>query len=159
MNFDRNEYLTVKEAAGLTGKSESTIKRFVNVNKGKKKHFKFETLPTGHKKIYVSKTFLTVSFDHKPTSNTKSDPLKADSKDSGNQPFVDYLLSQLAQKEEQLKAKDQRIEALMDKQMDNVDKLLVLQDQAQQLQSQQLQSQQKQIEDDSSKKKRWWQRK
>ena len=159
MTFDRNEYLTVKEAAGLTSKSESTIKRFVNENKGNKKYFKFEELPTGHKKIYISKAFLMVSFEKKSTPNTKSDSLKTDSKDSVNQPFVDYLLSQLAQKEEQLRAKDQRIEALMDKQMDNVDKLLVLQDQAQQLQSQQLQSQQKQIEDDSSKKKRWWHRK
>lgn len=152
MTFDKNEHLTVKEAAALVGKSESTIKRFVRENKGNKKYFKHEKLPTGHKKIYISKAFLELSFNSsKSTAKDKSEPLTKESKSTANQQFVDYLLSELEKKNEQLKEKDEKIQSLLDKQMDNVDKLLQLQDQAQKLQAMQ---NQKQLEEDTTKPKR-----
>lgn len=153
MTFDRNEYVTVKEAVGFVGKSESTIKRFVRENKGRKNYFKYETLPTGMEKIYISKSFLELSFNgQKSTVNEKNEPLN---KNNGNQQFVDYLLSELDRKNEQLKEKEERIQSLMEKQMGNVEKLLQLQDQAQKLQAM---YSQKQL-DEVVAKKRWWQRK
>lgn len=63
------KYLSIKEAAALTGKSESSIKRFVNQVKTKEPekyrdtlHFKFEKLSNGSDKILISETYLTARF-------------------------------------------------------------------------------------------------
>lgn len=161
MNFNKDDYLTVKEAAVLTEKSVSTIKRFANENKGNSKWFRYESLPTGYQKIYISKVFIERSFETKLTTKIKIEPLSEPSKNTAEQQFLEYLKSEIEKKDEQLKSKDDEIKRLLEKQLENVDKLLVLQSQAQELhRGQQLQSQQKQIEDNSfNKKKRWWQRK
>lgn len=154
---DKNvKYLTVKEAAEFTGKSESTIKRLVRLEKGNKKVFKYEDLPTGFRKIYISKSFLEHYYDQSSsTVKEKNDPLKNTEKSNVNQGFVDYLLAEVERKNEQLKERDKKIFELMEKQTETVDKFLQLQDQAQKLQAV---YSQKQLEE-SIPKKRWWQRK
>ena len=116
MDIDENMFLTVKEAAGLTGKSVSTIKRFANNNKRYRKHFRYETLPTGHQKIFISKAFIETSFQIDSTSISKKRTLEST---SANPLFVDYLLSEIAKKDEELKAKDRRIDSLLDRLMSN----------------------------------------
>ena len=116
MGIDKNIFLTVKEAAGLTSKSVSTIKRFANNNKHYRKHFKYETLPTGHQKIFISKAFIETSFQIDSTSISKKRTLEST---SANPLFVDYLLSEIAKKDEELKAKDRRIDSLLDRLMSN----------------------------------------
>lgn len=107
------KYYTVKEAAEITGKSESTIKRIVRNTKtnkpssiANKKYFKFEILPTGHEKIFISKGFLEEFFNvHNPTINERS----SDRYDGGvDNPLIEFLKQQLIEK-------DKQIEALMDR--------------------------------------------
>lgn len=154
MNFNKNDYLTVKDAAVLTGKSVSTIKRFANDNKGKKKWFRYESLPTGHQKIYISKVFIERSFKTKTKTTIKNEPLKETLKNTSEQQFLEYLKSEIDKKDEQLKSKDDEIKRLLEKQLENVDKLLVLQSQAQELHR----GQQIQIENSNKKKKGFFKR-
>lgn len=92
----------IKEACKLVGKSESTLRK---IAKTKRKGVKFETLPTGHKKILFSDEFLTIefgdfnnSFNNSATIETHSDSSK----------MIDIL-------HEQLKAKDVQIENLSER--------------------------------------------
>ena len=62
-------YLSIKDAAALTGKSESSVKRFVNQVKIKEPakyrdpaRFKFEKLPNGNDKILISEVYLLARF-------------------------------------------------------------------------------------------------
>lgn len=153
---DKNiKYLSVKEAAEYTGKSESTIKRLVRSEKGNSKFFKFEKLPTGHQKIYISKAYLQQSFvKNDPLVNKKNDRLKVKVKNTVDQSFVAYLLKEVERQNEQLKEKDQKIYELMENQIQNTAKILQIQDQAQKLQAVASQS----LLEESTSKKRWWQR-
>jgi peptidoglycan hydrolase CwlO-like protein len=149
MTSKENTFVSIKDATIITGKSESTIKRLVRKTKKEtpsviqnNKYFKFETLPSGIEKIYVSKTFLKKHFVliDDPVNNRSrersSDPVKK----PDNQAFIDHLLKELEDAKNELKEKDHRIESLLDKQMENVDKLLTLQDQSQKLQALQMES-------------------
>jgi len=158
MTINTNEHLTVKEAAALFKKSESTIKRLVRDNKGKKKYFKYEKLPTGHKKIYISKAFLELTFNaQKTTPKDKSEPLSKNTKGAANQQFVDYLMEEIERKNEELQKKDERIQELQSEQQNTVNNLMELQRNSQELQAMQLKnSEPKQIEQDTTKPRRGW---
>lgn len=139
---DKNtKYLTVKQAAELTGKSESTIKRIVRDSKRNPKHFMFEKLPTGREKIFVSKSFLDIYFNgqnstvNQRSSDRSNEPLN----DSLNQELIDFLKAQLIEK-------DRQIEALIDRNKE----INLLFAQAQQREQIKL--------EESIPKKRWWQR-
>lgn len=139
---DKNtKYLTVKQAAELTGKSESTIKRIVRDSKRNPKHFMFEKLPTGREKIFVSKSFLDLYFNgqnstvNQRSSDRSNEPLN----DSLNQELINFLKAQLIEK-------DRQIEALIDRNKE----INLLFAQAQQREQIKL--------EESIPKKRWWQR-
>lgn len=157
MAFEKNEHLTVREAAEFTGKSESTIKRIVRLEKGNKKYFKYETLPTGHQKIYISKAFLELYFGSKKSTIIKDHDLLNKNENTRNDAdFVDFLIKENQRLNEQLKDKESKIYELMEKQTETVDKFLQLQDQAQKLQAV---YSQKQLEEVIPKKRWPWQRK
>lgn len=160
------EFLTIKEAAEATGKGESTIKRFVretkknNPNKySNNRCFKFEKLPTGHKKILISKSFLseTYSIVEKVNVNSSNKPLNEPLVSTENQELIAYLKKELEQRDKQLEQKDKQLEQ-KDKQIEQLiestNKIGTLVDQGQKLQAI---FQQKVIEQDTTK-KRWWQR-
>lgn len=149
-------FLTVQESASLTGKSESTIKRFIrSTRKDKPKKyndsecFKFEKLPTGHEKTLISESFLREHYSIVQGSTTKgsSESLSSHHENTVNQEFVEHLKSELALKNQQISEKDKQIETLLERNKET--NLLFAQLQ---------QSQTLQIEDGSTK-KRWWQRK
>ncbi len=63
------KFLSIKDAAALTGKSESSVKRFVNQVKIKEPAkyrdsalFRFEKLPNGNDKILISEVYLLARF-------------------------------------------------------------------------------------------------
>lgn len=139
---DKNtKYLTVKEAAELTGKSESTIKRIVHGSKRNSKHFMFEKLPTGREKIFVSKTFLDIHFNgQKTTFKQRSNDRYIDSPDHD---IVEILKGVIAEK-------DKQIESLLENQRDYLER---------QKESNVLLLGNKQMLQLEEKPKRWWQRK
>lgn len=151
---DKNiKYYTVKEAAEITGKSESTIKRIVrNTKKNKpssianQKYFKFEILPTGHEKIFISREFLKEYFNvHESTLNQRSNDRSDERYSDGvNQTLIEFLKQQLVEK-------DKQIESLLDRNKE----ISLLVDQAQKLQA----ITSHKLLEESTQKKRWWQRK
>lgn len=69
MSGSTMKYLSIKDAAALTGKSESSVKRFVNQVKNKEPEkyrdsalFRFERLPNGNDKILISDVYLLARF-------------------------------------------------------------------------------------------------
>lgn len=152
MNSSSVKFLTIKEAAAVTGKSESTLKRFVREVKQKQpkkyndnKCFKFDKLPTGHKKVLVSETFLSTTYPIINSSNINDSNEPLNSVD--NQEFLEHLKSEIILKNEQLSAKDKQIEALLDRNKE----INLLFAQAQK-------REQLKIEE-SIPRKRWWQKK
>lgn len=113
MNSSNMRYLTIKEAAELTGKSESTIKRFVRETKKKQpkkysnnKCFKFEKLSTGHEKILIAEDFLNENYSTVQNGDLNSSNEQLN--DSVNQELIEFLKAQLIEK-------DKQIEALIDR--------------------------------------------
>lgn len=152
MNSANMRFLTIKEAAELTGKSQSTIKRFVRETKNKQpnkysnnKCFKFEKLPTGHEKILIYEGFLNENYSTVQNTNLNStnEPLN----DSVSQTLIEFLKQELDHKNEQLSEKDKQIESLLDRNKE----INLLFAQAQQREQLKL--------EESNPKKRWWQRK
>lgn len=147
---DKNtKYLTVKQAAELTGKSESTIKRIVRNSKRNPKHFMFEKLPTGREKIFISKLFLDLHFNgqNSTVNQHSSDRLNEPLENIVIQDLVGYLKNELDKKNEQIAEKDKQIESLLDRNKE----INLLFAQAQQREQIKL--------EESIPKKRWWQRK
>lgn len=143
------KYLTIKEAAELTGKSESTIKRFVRETKKKQpikynsiKCFKFEKLSTGHEKILIAEDFLNENYStvQNVNLNSSNEQLNEPLKNSENESFIEFLKQQLVEK-------DKQIEALMDRNKE----INLLFAQAQQREQIKL--------EEAIPKRRWWQRK
>lgn len=143
------KFLTIKEAAELTGKSESTIKRFVRETKNKQpkkyssnKCFKFEKLSTGHEKILISEDFLNENYSTVQNTNLNSsnEQLNEPLNNSVNQELIEFLKAQLVEK-------DRQIEALIDRNKE----INLLFAQAQQREQIKL--------EEALPKKRWWQRK
>lgn len=156
MNSSNMRFLTIKEAAELTGKSESTIKRFVRETKNKQpkkyidsRFFKFEKLSTNHEKILISEHFLNENYStvQNANMNSSNEPLSEPLNNSINQTLIEFLKRELNHKNEQLSEKDKQIESLLDRNKE----INLLFAQAQQ-------RQQIQIEE-STQKRRWWQRK
>lgn len=150
------KFLTIKEAADLTGKSESTIKRFVRETKNKqpKKYsntsfFKFEKLSTGHEKIMISEAFLCENYSTVQNANLNSsnEPLSEPLNNTVNQTLIEYLKQELDRKNDQIAEKDKQIESLLDRNKE----INLLFAQAQQREQIKL--------EESIPKKRWWQRK
>jgi hypothetical protein len=148
MTDKTQKYITVKDAAKLTGKSESTIKRIVRETKKNKpsyianqKYFKFEILPTGHEKIFISRDFLKEFFNiQNPTTKQRSNEHSNERYDNTvNQELIEFLKTQLIEK-------DKQIEALIDRNKE----INLLFAQAQQREQIKL--------EESIPKKRWWQR-
>ena len=139
------QFLTIQESAEVTGKSESTIKRFVREIKSKNpkkysdsKCFRFEKLPTGHKKILISLSFLQEKYSTVQTDRLNGSNEHFNSSDS--QELVSFL-------KEQLREKDKVIETLLERNKEvNI------------LFAQSQQNQTFRLEADTTK-KRWWQRK
>lgn len=112
---DKNQkYLSVKEAVEYSGKSESTIKRMVrdvkanatksNINK---RFFKFEKLPNGHEKIFISKGFIDDYFNLKgPSIKTSSGTMS---------PPENELVRLVSVLEKQLDEKDKTIASLLER--------------------------------------------
>lgn len=149
MNSSTMMFLTIKEAAELTGKSESTIKRFVRETKknhpkkySSSKCFKFEKLSTGHEKILIAEDFLKDNYStvQNPNLNSSTEQLNEPLNDSVNQELIEFLKAQLVEK-------DRQIEALIDRNKE----INLLFAQAQQREQIKL--------EESIPKKRWWQRK
>jgi hypothetical protein len=123
------EFLSVKDSAAYTSKSESTIKRLVkevqSSSKNKtqiSKKIKFEPLKTGHRKTLISKDLLDDYFDISNGSTIQNDNLNSSNelfKDDNNLKIIDLITSQLKEKDKQieqlnsqLKVKDEQIEKL-----------------------------------------------
>jgi hypothetical protein len=124
------EYITLKEAVKLTGKSESTFRKVARkLKESNSKNIKLEKLPTGHDKLlfklsYVNSHFLV----GKSIESNKSN----NSNESTLEKVVSILENQLLEK---------------DKQIDNLTQLLAIEKQQTQL-----------LLEIPKKKKRWWQR-
>lgn len=156
MNSSNMKFLTIKEAAELTGKSESTIKRFVRETKNKQpkkysstKCFKFEKLSTGHEKILIAEDFLSENYStvQNVNLNSSNEQLTEPLNNSVNQTLIEFLKQELGQKNEQLAEKDKQIESLLDRNKE----INLLFAQAQQREQIKL--------EEANPKKRWWQRK
>jgi hypothetical protein len=164
------KYLSIKEAAALTGKSESSIKRFVNQVKTKEPdkyrditRFKFEKLPNGNDKILISETYLIARFTRsknelhdlvnssKNTENTNgshSSPIgsKSELHDlvvSSYQKTIEILQSELDQKNKQINELLENQREYLERQKES--NILLLGN--------------KQVLQLEEKPKRWWQRK
>jgi len=139
---DKNtKYLTVKQAAELTGKSESTIKRIVRDSKRNPKHFMFEKLPTGREKIFVSKSFLDLYFNgQNSTVNQRSNER---SHERLNESSNAIYLKTIEILERELESKNKQIDELLERQRES--NILLLGN--------------KQVLQLEEKPKRWWQRK
>ena len=113
MNDQEKKFLSIKEASLLTGKSESTLKRFVQKNfksgtsKGKPmndQNIKKEKAPKGYF-WFIEEVFLLENF---PVQNSIPQPQSA----SENSDIVQIL-------KEQLEKKDEQISQLLDRQRES----------------------------------------
>jgi len=157
-------FLSIKDAAALIGKSESSIKRFVNQVKVKEPDkyrnpvfFKFERMSNGNDKILISEAYLLVRFTSSKNEphDLISDPLYSSentnkpnsSNGSKNEPhdLVEFLKAQLIEKDKQIESLLSRIESLLDRNKE----INLLFAQAQQREQIKL--------EESIPKKRWWQ--
>ena len=119
------DWISIKEAIKLTGKSESTFRNLAKELKGSKSNnIKFEKLKTGHEKILFKLSFLNKQFLIGKT---------IESKQLNNE---DSLFKTLEILERQLAAKDEQI--------NNLQQLLAIEKQQMQL-----------LLDAPKKKKRW----
>jgi hypothetical protein len=95
------EYITLKEAVKLTGKSESTFRKVARkLKESNSKNIKLEKLPTGHDKLlfklsYVNSHFLV----GKSIESNKSN----NSNESTLEKVVSILERQLMEKDEHIK--------------------------------------------------------
>lgn len=162
-------FLSVKEAAEYTGKSESTLKRMVKKvvsekpsMRANKKVFIFEKLSTGKEKIYISKALLKSTYEIQKSNDQVNDqanahdhsnkPLSRDGDDTVSQSVISLLRTELEFKNEQLKVKDEQLKA-KDEQLVELTKII---DQAQQLNAQSnLNNKPLELEAEATK-RRWW---
>lgn len=127
------EYISLKDAMKLTGKSESTFRNLARkLKKTNTKDIKLEKLKTGHEKILFKVSFLNKYFLVGKTVESKNNSI-----DSGLLKTVEILERQIIAKDEQLLAKDEQI--------NNLTQLLALEKQEKQL-----------LLQAPKKKKRWW---
>ncbi len=146
------EFLSIKDSAALTSKSESTIKRLVKEvqfsTKNKNdlvKKIKFDLLKNGSRKILINKDFLLNYFNINDALLGQSDNLN-----SSNEPLstsidlriIDILKGELDEKNKQIERLNSQISELIERQKESnillLDKSIKLLD---------------------APKKRWWQKK
>lgn len=111
------EFWSIKDAAALVGKSESSIKRVVSSikkNDPKKyknsKYFKFEKLKTGLEKIYLSHLLLEENFNWSNTSSLNHS--ETSSMTSSDESVKDELITVL---KNELAEKNKTIESLIER--------------------------------------------
>ena len=92
------EYISIKQAMQLTGKSESTFRNLARKLKGSKsKDIKFEKLATGHEKLLFSLKYINTQFlVSKPIEK------KSSSMDSALLKTIEILENQITKKDEQI---------------------------------------------------------
>ena len=124
------EYITLKEAVKLTGKSESTFRKVARkLKESNSKNIKLEKLPTGHEKLLFKLSYVNSHFLVGKT-------IESNKSHSANESTLEKVVSIL---ERQLLEKDEHIK--------NLTQLLALEKQEKQL-----------LLENPPKKKRWWQR-
>lgn len=125
------EYITLKEAVKLTGKSESTFRKVARkLKESNSKNIKLEKLPTGHDKLLFKLSYVNSHFLVGKTIESKKSH-------STNESTLEKVVSIL---ERQLMEKDEHIK--------NLTQLLAIEKQEKQL-----------LLENPPKKKRWfWQR-
>lgn len=151
-----NNYLTIEEASVYAKKSLSSIRRLVKELKEKNsKSLKFETLKTGHKKVFISVSFLNSHFSindlnvNNSTNSSMNSSLN-DSVNSSNEQMKDAFINKtldLLQKE--LEEKNRQIESLLQRQYETNVILEQLQQKTKLLE----------VKTDKPKKRWWWQKK
>lgn len=120
------EFISLKDAMKLTGKSESTFRNLARkLKESKSKNIKLEKLKTGHEKILFKVSYINSQFLISKTVESKNNSI-----DSGLLKTVEIL-------ERQLLAKDEQI--------NNLTQLLALEKQEKQM-----------LLDTPKKKKRWF---
>lgn len=124
------EYITLKEAVKLTGKSESTFRKVARkLKESNSKNIKLEKLPTGHEKLLFKLSYVNSHFLVGKT-------IESNKSHSTNESTLEKVVAIL---ERQLLEKDEHIK--------NLTQLLALEKQEKQL-----------LLENPPKKKRWWQR-
>lgn len=130
-----SNWLTIQEAAAMTAKSESTLRRLAKELKAKKsKAIRFEKLATGHQKILFDSEYLTTHFNSSMNDSVNS---SMNSSDEMLKAMFDTLTKELDEKNKQ-------IQSLLERQHEQNVILQTLQERT------------KLIE--APKKRRWWQR-
>lgn len=147
-----NNYLTIEEASVYTKKSLSSIRRLVKELKEKNsKSLKFETLKTGHKKVFISVYFLNSHFSINDLNvNNSINSSLNDSTNNSNEDLKDAFINktlELLQKE--LEEKNRQIESLLQRQYETNVILEQLQQKTKLLE----------VKTDKPKKRWWWQKK
>lgn len=151
-----NNYLTIEEASVYTEKSLSSIRRLVKeLKQNNSKSLKFETLKTGHKKVFISVSFLNIHFNINElnlndSTNSSMNSSMNDSVNSSNEQMKDAFINKtldLLQKE--LEEKNRQIESLLQRQYETNVILEQLQQKTKLLE----------VKTDKPKKRWWWQKK
>lgn len=151
-----NNYLTIEEASVYTKKSLSSIRRLVKeLKQNNSKSLKFETLKTGHKKVFISVSFLNIHFNINElnlndSTNSSMNSSMNDSVNSSNEQMKDAFINKtldLLQKE--LEEKNRQIESLLQRQYETNVILEQLQQKTKLLE----------VKTDKPKKRWWWQKK
>ena len=160
MNSSMNNYLTIEEASVYTEKSLSSIRRLVKeLKQNNSKSIKFETLKTGHKKVFISVSFLNIHFNindlnlndstNSSMNSSMNDSVNS-SMNNSNEDLKDVFINKtldLLQKE--LEEKNRQIESLLQRQYETNVILEQLQQKTKLLE----------VKTDKPKKRWWWQKK
>jgi len=133
------KYLSIEQSVDYTKKSISSIRRIVKeLKQTKSKHIKLEKLRTGHDKVFISIEYLDKHFNLNDSTNSST----TDSTTSSNDSFVNKTLELLSK---ELEEKNRQIESLLQRQYES--NVII----------EQLQKKQLQLDEDTTKKKKWWQ--
>ena len=142
-----NNYLTIEEASVYTKKSLSSIRRLVKeLKQNNSKSLKFEILKTGHKKVFISVSFLNIHFNINDLNLNDSTNRLSNSNEDLKDAFINKTLD-LLQKE--LEEKNRQIESLLQRQYETNVILEQLQQKTKLLE----------VKTDKPKKRWWWQKK
>lgn len=135
------KYLSIEQTVEYTKKSISSIRRLVKeLKQSKSKHIKLEKLKTGHDKVFISIEYLDEHFN----INTSTNSSTSSSTNNSNESFVNKTLDLLSK---ELEEKNRQIESLLQRQYES--NVII----------EQLQKKQLQLEENTTIKKKWWQRK
>jgi hypothetical protein len=95
------EYITLKEAVKLTGKSESTFRKVARkLKESKSKNIKLEKLPTGHEKLLFKLSYVN---SHFLVGKTIESNKSHSANESTLEKVVSILERQLLEKDEHIK--------------------------------------------------------